>query len=121
MDWHTISEDVNINVDQFEKESMGKIGLINEIIPRYRSTYFRHIFSGDYSSGYYSYIWSAVLDSDAFDAFEKTGNVFDPELAKKYRQFILSAGGSDDSMVLYRKFRGSDPSIEPLLIKRGLN
>lgn len=61
MDWHTISEDVNINVDQFEKESMGKIGLINEIIPRYRSTYFRHIFSGDYSSGYYSYIWSAVL------------------------------------------------------------
>ncbi|MBI1933627.1 MAG: M3 family metallopeptidase [Ignavibacteriales bacterium] len=121
MDWHTISEDVNINVDQFEKESMGKIGLINEIIPRYRSTYFRHIFSGDYSSGYYSYIWSAVLDSDAFDGFEKTGNVFDPELAKKYRQFILSAGGSDDSMVLYRKFRGSDPSIEPLLIKRGLN
>lgn len=121
MDWHTISEEKNINVDQFEKESMSKIGLISEIIPRYRSTYFRHIFSGSYSSGYYSYIWSAVLDSDAFDTFVNSGDVYNPDLAKKYRQFILASGGSEDSMELYRKFRGADPSINPLLNKRGLN
>ncbi|MFZ1288695.1 MAG: M3 family metallopeptidase [Melioribacteraceae bacterium] len=121
MDWHTISENINIDVDKFEKESMSKIGLISEIIPRYRSTFFRHIFSGSYSSGYYSYIWSAVLDSDGFDAFVKSGDVYNLDLAGKYRKYILASGGSDDSMELYRKFRGSDPTIEPLLNKRGLN
>jgi peptidyl-dipeptidase Dcp len=121
LDWHTITEEKNFDVNNFEKESMNKLGLIEEIIPRYRSTYFRHIFSGDYSSGYYSYIWSAVLDTDAFDAFVKTGDIYNPELANKYRKYILSSGGSDDSMKLFRKFRGQDPSIEPLLIKRGLN
>ncbi len=119
MDWHTIENNVN-DVNEFEKKSLDKIGLIKEIIPRYRSTYFRHIFSGGYSAGYYSYIWSAVLDADAFDAFVKSGNVYNKKLATKYRKYILSSGGTDDSMVLYKKFRGKEPSIEPLLKRRGL-
>ncbi len=119
MDYHTINKEIT-DVIQFEKESMNKIGLIEEIIPRYRSTYFNHIFSGGYSSGYYSYIWSAVLDADAFDAFVKSGDVYNLELAGKYRKYILSSGGTDDSMELYKKFRGQDPSIEPLLERRGL-
>ncbi|MCB9208586.1 MAG: M3 family metallopeptidase [Ignavibacteriales bacterium] len=121
MDYHTITEPNNVDINEFEKVSMNKIGLIPEILPRYRSTYFRHIISHNYSSGYYSYIWAAVLDADAFNAFVSSGNVYNPELAEKYRKFILASGGTDDSMELYRKFRGNDPSIEPLLIKRGLN
>ena len=121
MDYHTVSEKQNIDVAEFEKASMDRIGLLKEIKPRYRSTYFNHIFSGGYSSGYYSYIWSAVLDADAFDAFVKTGNVYDLELASLYRKHVLASGGSDDSMELYRRFRGQDPSIEPLLERRGLN
>jgi peptidyl-dipeptidase Dcp len=121
MDYHTITEEQDINVNEFEKASMKKWGLISEILPRYRSSYFIHIMSHNYSSGYYSYIWSAVLDADAFDAFVKTGDVYDKELAKKYREYILGSGGTDDSMELYRKFRGQDPSIDPLLTKRGLN
>lgn len=121
MDWHTIKEPVNIDVNEFEKNSLNKIGLIQEIIPRYRSTYFNHIFSGDYSAGYYSYIWSEVLDADAFAAFIESGDVFNKELAEKYRKYILSSGGSDDSMELYKKFRGSEPKIDALLIKKGLN
>jgi len=120
MDWHTISKEVT-DVDKFEKDAMNKIGLIDEILPRYRSTYFRHIFAGGYSSGYYSYIWSAVLDADAFDAFVQTGDVYNLDLAGKYRKYILGSGGSEDSMELYRKFRGQDPLLEPLLKRRGLN
>lgn len=121
MDYHTISETKDIDVSEFEKASMDRIGLLKEIKPRYRSTYFNHIFAGGYSSGYYSYIWSAVLDADAFDAFVNTGNVYNQELAGLYRKHILASGGSDDSMELYRRFRGQDPSIEPLLARRGLN
>lgn len=121
MDYHTVSEKQEIDVTEFEKASMDKLGLIKEIKPRYRSTYFNHIYSGGYSSGYYSYIWSAVLDADAFNAFVETGNVYDEELAKLYRKYILSSGGTDDSMELYKKFRGQEPSIDPLLVKRGLN
>jgi len=121
MDYHTVSEKQEIDVTKFEKASMDKLGLIKEIKPRYRSTYFNHIYSGGYSSGYYSYIWSAVLDADAFSAFVEAGNVYDEKLAKLYRQYILSPGGTDDSMELYKKFRGQEPSIDPLLTKRGLN
>jgi len=99
---------------------MKKLGLIPEIKPRYRSTYFNHIFAGGYSSGYYSYIWSEVLDADAFEAFEKTGDVYNPELASKLRKHVLSAGGTEDAMELYKKFRGSEPGIDPLLKRRGL-
>jgi peptidyl-dipeptidase Dcp len=116
-----LTEPVKKNILEFENASMNKIGLIEEIAPRYRSTYFNHIFSGGYSSGYYSYIWSEVLDADAFRAFEESGNVYNSALADKYRKYILSSGGTDDAMALYKKFRGKEPEIEPLLEKRGLN
>ncbi|MBT8387446.1 MAG: M3 family metallopeptidase [Ignavibacteria bacterium] len=121
MDWHTITDPIEYDATEFENKSMEQIGLIPEILPRYRSTYFNHIFAGGYSSGYYSYVWSEVLDADAFSAFELTGNVLDEDLAGKYRKFILASGGTDDSMELYKKFRGQDPSIEPLLKRKGLN
>ncbi len=120
LDWHTITEPVTVDAITFENNSMKKLGLIPEIKPRYRSTYFNHIFAGGYSSGYYSYIWSEVLDADAFAAFEKTGDVFNPELASKLRKYVLSAGGTEDAMELYKKFRGSEPGIDPLLERRGL-
>jgi len=105
----------------FEKASMDKIGLIPEMAPRYHSTYFSHIFSGgfDYSAGYYVYLWAAVLDADAFDAFKQSGNIFNPEIAAKFRT-LLAKSGSDEGMTIYRKFRGQDPSLEPLLKNRGL-
>jgi len=117
MDWHTKAFDGN--VEAFEKASMDKLGLINEIAPRYRSTYFAHIFSGGYSAGYYVYTWAAVLDADAFDAFKQSGNIFNPEIAAKFRT-LLTKSGSDEGMTIYRNFRGQEPSIEPLLKRRGL-
>ncbi len=119
MDWHTLESSFTGNVNQFEKESLDAIGLIPEIVVRYRSTYFNHIFSGGYSSGYYSYIWAEVLDSDAFEAFKET-SLFNPEKAKSFRENILEKGGTEDPMTLYVRFRGKEPSIEPLLKKRGL-
>jgi peptidyl-dipeptidase Dcp len=98
---------------------MAKIGLIPEIVVRYRSPYFSHIFSGGYAAGYYSYIWSEVLDADAFRAFEDAG-LFDPVTARSFRENILARGGSDDPAVLYRRFRGADPTIAPLLERKGL-
>lgn len=120
MDYHTQTAPIQLDANSFEKNSMKKIGLIDAIIPRYRSTYFSHIFSGGYSSGYYSYIWSGVLDTDAFEAF-KTTNLFNPEKAKLFRKNVLEKGGTEDPMVLYKRFRGAEPSVEPLLRKRGLD
>ena len=119
MDWHTLDSPFTGDVNHFEKESLDHIGLITEIVVRYRSTYFNHIFSGGYSAGYYSYIWAEVLDSDAFEAFKET-SLFDPATAKAFRENILEKGGTEDPMALYVKFRGKEPSIEPLLKKRGL-
>jgi len=119
MDWHVLSEVEEHETGAFEKASMDKIGLISEIIPRWRSTYFQHIFAGGYSSGYYSYIWAEVLDSDAFEAFEET-SLFDQKTASSLRKNILSAGGTDDPMAMYLRFRGAEPKIDPLLKKRGL-
>jgi peptidyl-dipeptidase Dcp len=119
MDWHTIKESGQFDVDKFESGSLNKIGLIPEIIVRYRSTYFRHIFSGGYSAGYYSYIWSGVLDADAFEAFKET-SLFDQKTALSLRKNIFEKGGTEDPMVLYKRFRGSEPKIEPLLKRRGL-
>src|SRR5690606_10071721 len=119
LDYHTQTSKINTGVNEFESASMKKIGLIDAIIPRYRSTYFNHIFAGGYSAGYYSYIWSGVLDTDAFEAF-KTTELFNPELALKFRKNILEKGGSEDPMELYKRFRGAEPSVEPLLRKRGL-
>jgi len=119
MDWHTLKEPVKRDATAFENQSMGRIGLMPEIVVRYRSPYFRHIFSGDYSAGYYSYIWAEVLDADAFQAFTETG-LFDQKTASAFRRNILAAGASEEPMVLYKKFRGREPGIEPLLRKRGL-
>jgi len=120
LEYHSQTKDITVDANTFEKAAMTKIGLIQSIIPRYRSTYFSHIFSGGYSSGYYSYIWSGVLDTDAFEAF-KTTTLFNPEKAKLFRENVLERGGTEDPMVLYKRFRGAEPSIEPLLRKRGLD
>ena len=122
MDWHTMSvlDAQNIS-NNFEKNSMNKIGLIDQIAPRYRSSYFAHIFSGGYSSGYYSYVHAAVLDSDAFEAFKEVGNVFDPELSSKLRKEIYEKGSTEEAMDLFVNFRGRKPIIEPLLKVRGLD
>lgn len=120
MDYHTQKSIMEASAQDFEKKSMASHGLIDEIIPRYRSTYFNHIFSGGYSSGYYSYIWSEVLDSDAFEAFKQKG-LFDQATATAFRKNILEKGGTADPMELYKRFRGAEPTIDPLLKKRGLN
>ena len=96
-----------------------EMGLIDEIIPRYRSTYFAHIFSGGYSAGYYSYLWAEVLDKDAFELFKEKG-IFDKETATSFRQNVLEMGGSDEPMDLYRRFRGADPDPKALIKARGL-
>ncbi|MCU4165843.1 M3 family metallopeptidase [Carboxylicivirga caseinilyticus] len=122
MDWHSLTTETKVeDALQFEEASMDKIGLIDEIIPRYRTTYFGHIFDGGYSAGYYVYIWAAVLDSDAFDAFKQSGDLFNPELAAKFRKYCLSECGEDEGMVQYVKFRGQEPTVDALLSKRGLN
>jgi len=120
MDWHTLTSLEGIEAESFENQSMTEIGLIDEIISRYRSPYFRHIFSGGYSAGYYSYLWAEVLDADAFEAFKETGNIFDAATAQSFRENILEMGGSEDPMALYRKFRGKEPGPEALLKRRGL-
>jgi peptidyl-dipeptidase Dcp len=119
MDWHTLTEPAELDATAFETSSLDKIGLIPEIIVRYRSPYFAHIFGDGYSAGYYSYIWAEVLDADAFQAFKET-SLFDQNTAHAFRKCILAAGGSDDEMTLYKQFRGREPIIEPLLERRGL-
>ena len=118
MDWHTLTQPTDKDVNSFEKQAMDKIGLIEEIIPRYRSTYYAHIFSGGYSAGYYSYLWSEVLDADTFNEFKKTGDIFNPDLAKRYRK-MLASGGTKSGMDLYKDFLGRAPKIEPLIKKKG--
>jgi len=118
MDWHTLTDAKPMDATAFEKASLGKWGLIPEILPRYRTTYFAHA-ADEYSAGYYSYTWSEVLDSDAFQAFKETGNLFDPATAKAFRK-MLSKGGSEDPAANYREFRGRDPKVEALIEKRGL-
>ena len=120
MAYHVLDSTEPVEPRGFEDAAMADIGLIEEIIPRYRSGYFQHIFSGGYSSGYYSYIWSEILDADTFDAFKET-DILDQATAARYREEILSKGGTRPGMELYRNFRGRDPEIGPLLEKRGLN
>jgi len=117
MAFHSLKEGDNIDAREFEKTEMERIGLIEQIIPRYRATYFNHVFSGGYSSGYYSYLWSEVLDSDGFEAFKET-SIFDKETAKKLRK-VLSQGGTKPGMELYKEFRGRAPEMEPLMRKKG--
>ncbi len=120
LDWHVLTEPVKTEeVMDFENRSLARIGLIPEIVVRYRSPYFSHIFAGGYSAGYYSYIWAEVLDADAFEAFKEKG-LFDAETARAFRENILARGGSEDPMALYVKFRGREPKVEPMLKRRGL-
>ena len=106
-------------VEAFEEKICKEMGLIDEIIPRYRTTYFAHIFSGGYNAGYYSYLWAEVLDKDAFELFRQKG-IFDTETAMSFRRNILEKGGSDEAMDLYRRFRGADPDPKALVRARGL-
>lgn len=119
MKWHQIESSEPEDVTAFESAAMKEIDLIDIVTPRYRSTYFQHIFSGGYSAGYYAYIWAEVLDEDAYDAFREKG-IFDPETAASFRRNILERGGTDEPMDLYIKFRGREPVIDPLLKGRGL-
>lgn len=118
MEMHCLTTMEGFDVLQFEKQLMDKIGLIPQIAPRYRSTYFNHIMGG-YAAGYYCYLWAERLDTDAFEAFKEHG-LFDQATATSFRKNILEKGGSDDPMKLYVTFRGAEPSIEPLLEARGL-
>jgi len=119
MAYHT-DQDLIEDIDKFEDETLNDLGLIPEIESRYRSTYFGHIFAGGYSSGYYSYLWTEVLEADAFEAFKDKG-LFDKETANKLKKYVYAAGNTDDLMTQYVRFRGKEPEIEPLLKKRGLN
>lgn len=121
MDYHKLADAVAVDPMQFETESMQRIGLIEEIIPRYRSTYFAHIFDGGYAAGYYVYIWAAVLDADAFEYFKASGDLFNKELADSFRKNCLAECGDDEGMVQYMKFRGQEPSVDALVKRRGLN
>ncbi len=120
MEYHSLTEPVDLDIHAFEKAAMDKYGLIPEIKPRYRSTYFNHIWSGGYSAGYYSYIWCEILDADAFQAFKETGNIFNKEVAAKFEKEILSKGGTRDALEMYKAFRGKEPGIDALLENRGL-
>ena len=119
MAYHTSKETIK-DVDLFEDSALEELGLIPEIESRYRSTYFGHIFAGGYSSGYYSYLWTEVLEADAFDAFKENG-LFHKETAEKLKKYVYSAGNTDDLMTQYVRFRGKEPEMDALLKKRGLN
>ena len=121
MDYHVLKEvDPNMDVMKFEADKLGKRGLLKQIPSRYRTTYFSHTMGGGYTAGYYSYIWAEVLDCDAFQAYKEAGNIFDQEVASKFRNYILTPGGIDDAMVMYKNFRGHEPEVGPLLENRGL-
>ena len=121
MDYHILKEQQpDMDVEAFEANALNSRGLIRQIPPRYRTTYFSHTMTGGYTAGYYSYIWAEVLDADAFEAYKETGDIFNPEVAAKFRTYVLTPGGIDYAMVMYKNFRGKEPSIEPLLKNRGL-
>lgn len=110
----------NFDVMSFEEETLGRRGLPSQIPSRYRSTYFNHTMGGGYTAGYYSYIWAEVLDCDAFQAFKETGDIFNQEVASKFREYVLTPGGINDAMDMYVNFRGKEPGTDPLLKNRGL-
>jgi peptidyl-dipeptidase Dcp len=121
MAWHSPGAETATDIASFESTLMQNIDLIDQVSPRYKSTYFQHIFTGDsYSAGYYSYIWAAVLDTDGYEVFREKG-IFDKETALSFRQNILEKGGTADPMSLYKRFRGREPDVTPLLRARGLD
>lgn len=121
MDYHVLKEiPSDFDVMAFEQQTLGKRGLLKQIPSRYRTTYFNHTMGGGYTAGYYSYIWAEVLDADAFQAFKETGDIFNQDLAQKFRTYILTPGGIDDAMDMYKNFRGKEPGTDALLKNRGL-
>ena len=121
MDYHVLKEiPADFDVMAFEQQTLGKRGLLKQIPSRYRTTYFNHTMGGGYTAGYYSYIWAEVLDADAFQAFKETGDIFNQDLAQKFRTYILTPGGIDDAMDMYKNFRGKEPGTDALLKSRGL-
>jgi len=121
MDLHVLTEvPADLNVMDFEQEKLKARGIPSQIFPRYRMTNFSHTMGGGYTAGYYSYMWAEVLDADAFDAFKETGDIFNQEVADKFRKYVLTPGGIDNGMVMYTNFRGREPQIDALLKNRGL-
>ena len=122
--WHQITADevpVAADVEAFEADALEAAGVaLDAVPPRYRSTYFSHIWSSGYSAGYYSYIWSEVLDADSVEWFKENGGLL-RDNGDHFRRTLLSKGGSVDAMTLFRDFRGADPDVRPLLVRRGLN
>ena len=121
MDLHVLTEiPENLNVMDFESQKLAERGIPQQILPRYRMTNFSHTMGGGYTAGYYSYMWAEVLDADAFDAFAETGDIFNQEVAAAFRKYVLTPGGIDDGMTMYKAFRGREPKIDALLRNRGL-
>lgn len=120
MKWHELESLDGIDIDAFEKQVADEIGLIPEIGFRYRSTYFNHIFNGGYSAGYYGYLWAEVLDKDLFSIFEASGDVWNPELSRKFKETFLEKGGSEEPMTLFKSFTGREPDNTAFLRGRGL-
>ena len=121
MDLHVLTEvPADLNVMEFESKKLAERGIPSQILPRYRMTNFSHTMGGGYTAGYYSYMWAEVLDADAFDAFAETGDIFNQEVATKFRNHVLTPGGIDDGMVMYKNFRGREPKIDALLRNRGI-
>ena len=121
LDWHTRTDPRPVDAPAFERASLARIGLLPQVPVRHRTPYFAHSMGGEYAAGYYGYLWSAVLGADAFQAFRERGDPFDPATARALRQHILEKGGSEDALELYRRFRGRDPGVGPLLRQRGLD
>ncbi len=119
MRWHTLNEAIEKDANEFENAIMAEMGMIEEIVVRYRSPFFKHIFEGGYSSGYYSYQWAQVLDADAFSVFKEKG-LFDQETAASFRDNILARGGTEPEMDLYKKYRGMEPQLDAFLERNGL-
>ena len=121
MDWHVLkSVPDDLDVEDFERQTLVKRGLISQIPPRYRTTYFNHTMGGGYTAGYYSYMWAEVLEADGFEAFKETGDIFNQDVANRFRTYVLTPGGINDAMDMYVNFRGKKPDTKPLLRNRGL-
>ena len=121
MDWHVLkSVPDDLDVEDFERQTLVKRGLLSQIPPRYRTTYFNHTMGGGYTAGYYSYMWAEVLEADGFEAFKENGDIFNQDVANRFRTYVLTPGGINDAMDMYVNFRGKKPDTKPLLRNRGL-
>ena len=121
MDLHVLTEiPTDLNVMDFESSRLAERNIPTQIFPRYRMTNFSHTMGGGYTAGYYSYMWAEVLDADAFDAFKESGDIFNADVAERFRRYVLTPGGIDDGMKMYMNFRGREPQIDALLRNRGM-